>query len=485
MRFIVSLIFSTFCISTHAYSQNYQGAGEDNFSGVLSPVFQPAAIVDYPGKFDFLITGGSLHAASNAVTLTRTSHFLDFDFNDIDYIKEIHNRKRYGYQEADILLPSFLYKWNTQNAISLSFRTRQASSMHGVTPDIVNNLIKDHENTNTPNTGEQDRMVENQSGAANTMSWQEINITYARTIIEDRYKRISIGATPKVLIGIAAIHSQVYDMTIGYDQTDNRYVNDIQARYGMSSNLNEAGEEDWKFKPAGGLSLGLDLGFRYEKKKPKSNCPTYGQSKRNYISQKDLLSEFRDYEYRIDVSVKDIGRVLFNESENSATINGLIDPFAYISGDQFRNIKTPEQLKDTLATMMVLNTNPEKFYMSLPTSLSVNIDYNLENDFYVNLGMSVDISSIIIAKHYLKRPNSFNITPRWETHLIAVSLPNYFNTFGEYQMGLGMRVGPITAGINNILPFTGKDTFASAGAYVAFKSFIWPRKENPYEIPCP
>ena len=106
--------------------------------------------------------------------------------------------------------------------------------------------------------------------------------------------------------------------------------------------------------------------------------------------------------------------------------------------------------------------------IALPTSLKLNIDYQVANRIYANL----DINQTVVKKEGLFNNNRLNLitfTPRFETRIISAYLPISYSPLGKTSIGAGLKLGPLFIGSGSILSNLMSDNTQMANIYLGFK----------------
>ena len=182
------------------------------------------------------------------------------------------------------------------------------------------------------------------------------------------------------------------------------------------------------------------------------------------------------YKIRAGLSVLDIGGMKFAKGglSQNFTVNtdtpwdfrAAFDPV----GSSYDSLYTGPQLGTIQQVDSVINheleNNPdwtsnegtnETFFMSLPTAISAQFDYNIYKYFYVNATAMINVQNRR-NPHRVRVPNSFSVTPSFDHAWFGVHLPLMYNKYSGFKSGIGMRLGPLTVGVTdwNVLFASGK-----------------------------
>lgn len=131
----------------------------------------------------------------------------------------------------------------------------------------------------------------------------------------------------------------------------------------------------------------------------------------------------------------------------------------------FKNYQGEFQF-DTLG-MRVTGSSQNTFSVMLPLALSGQIDYNLENGFYIDASMVQGLT----FRGWLgaRRPHSISLTPRYESKKFEVALPIIWYNFTRLRPGFMVRYKWITIGSDNIAGLLPPGKKIGADAYIHLK----------------
>ncbi len=325
--------------------------------------------------------------------------------------------------------------------IALQFQVRSVSSVLDLSPQFITqvNRFDDARFLNTT--------VTNQKGGFATSLWQEIALSYAFVKKDDGYHRWKVGATLKFVNPIANVWASVQDIDYNITGGGLAQFTNIEAELGYSSTLNEYEQFDGTqsfnslpkgtgFKPAG------DIGVVYER-------VAYREDPRG--SRETRLKPDITYEFRLGISITDIGVMRFEQGAAAFSVDGILPNQSLINFDDlFGNLDSFRQVRDSLETILQVQDKSGAYTVSLPTSLNLNYDYNFWNNFYVNVAGRFDLTGLVPADYRVNYPNSITITPRYETGKSGFYLPFYRNLDGDSELGAALRYGAFAIGTHSL-----------------------------------
>lgn len=449
------LLATLFCVlfSPFLSAQDFPGFINSNYAGVTALDLQPAAVVDNRMKVDISLVGLSFSAYNNYIglhpdALKRSSGGLfngtypafnnDSTFQQT-YLSENYNDKiKTVYAKAQIQLPSFMVQIDRKSAIAFTWRVRNYVNVDGVEKQLARLIYNE---LNYPSLWVD--QLSNKQFSLQTMSWAEYGITYGRTLIDKGEHYLKGAVKFKVLQGLQAAYMYVSNLQYQFttDSTLSLFQSDVN--YGHSTNF-ELDQNSLKYKFISNFSVGFDFGVVYEWR------PDHEKYKYDMDGEKDLWRRDQNkYKLRLGFSMLDIGGIKYKKGQLSNDFTANVN-YWNINNLNFGN--TPVQsFDDTIRNRFGEKSNSNTFFMNLPTSMSLQADYNIWKDFYVN-------HTTFFAFQFKKNENkvhevtTFSITPRYDQKWFGVFVPFSYNLAGNFQYGTGLRLGPLYLGTTNLAP---------------------------------
>lgn len=212
--------------------------------------------------------------------------------------------------------------------------------------------------------------------------------------------------------------------------------------------------------------FGFDIGFVYEFKENPKNFNKYIRSR----IHKPVHSRRNDppYKWKLGVSVMDIGRIKFDRGQYTYLSNGgKTVPIDVLVDDQTDVLSAEEQLQEIEDDFEAFLSNPSsnldsitpyndisqtsgQFTVGLPTTLNIDWDYHWKKSFYLNVNGWISMAAFKFSDHTVRNITKLNVTPRFERDALALFLPMSLNYMGQFNMGVGLRAGPLMLGVQNI-----------------------------------
>jgi outer membrane protein OmpA-like peptidoglycan-associated protein len=480
-----TLLFLTLLSTTQIKAQDYLGFNQSNYAGVTGIYQQPASIADGRMKFDMTLGGTSIYAYNNYVSmkhdaLNKTASWGTIinnpdkidkyfpNFNDpkfsTNYLSENINAKDKSVYVANrISGPSFMVNINRKNAIAFSSSVRNYVNVDGVSPDLAKLAFNEFKYTSLWVTD-----LKNKNLSVQEMSWAEYGLTFAHVFKEDNEHYFKAGLTVKLLQGIQSAYVFVKDLDYNFKTSDTVSFFKSDVSYGHSDNFNfenqqfgggNSGTNVFDFSQ-GNPGVGFDFGAVYEWR------PDYKKYKYDMDGEKDLWRKDKNkYKLKVGISITDLGSIKFTKGATSGNFNANVGLWNLKPIDP----KTVKEFDDTLHGRFNGTRGAGQTYrMNLPTAFSMQIDYNIWKDFYVNLTpfIAMQFKNNDTKVHDI---SSVALTPRWDHKWFGVFVPVQYSFLNGFRTGAAVRLGPLVLGTTNLGPLVGKKNIYGIDMYAMLK----------------
>ena len=506
------------------FSQQFIGIDNGNYSGALGSDFNPANIADNRMKFDLFVGTGitgfnnylfmntstmpsgwiSSFTGENAIDTTwRSQPWFEkvIGFDSVEHYQNLGqgnyfitdpanlgNKPYRGFVDLNVDLFNLMVTINRKSAIGLQIKHRTMMNIDHVAPELVTLALNDLEYSSLWNLDLSDQLLN-----LSFNSWMEYNLSYAQVIKDDGEHFIKAGGKLKFLQGLGSFY--VYTGNVDYNffnaDTANYITGDFN--YGYSQNLAQFIEplddnnnpiENYNldfneiFQLHSKLGLGLDIGGVYEWR------PDWKDYKYDMDGETNLWRRDKNkYKLRASFSINDIGgmRYLKGDLSRDFTANLGIHPDSLYDLSVFNNISGFRSFDSTvlyLESQGDIDYSSETsgdFYMNLPTSINMAVDYHIWNDFYIDARMLIGFQRNKDASK-VRVPSNFSITPRYDYKYFGISAPLSYSGFYGFRAGLGFRAGPIIIGTADMKPLfaPGKDKdIRGANFYVGLRAWVF------------
>ena len=176
-----------------------------------------------------------------------------------------------------------------------------------------------------------------------------------------------------------------------------------------------------------------------------------------------------DYVWKLGVSLMDVGYIHF---KNNAAVNSFHnDDKVQFNTYAFDDVK---QFKDVMEFMSAVYYNGDslaslaanEFSVGLPTTLRLQFDYNIKDNFYIN---ATYIQPLKLMKYSVEALPQLMIEPRYESEYLEFSIPFTLQDYRHLLLGASARLGFITIGTQNISSYLGFGDVRGVDVFVSMK----------------
>lgn len=445
-------------------SQNMQALHGSPFAGSMATDYNPAGILNAPYKWDVTIIGAQAKAVSNGFYLDKYSLLSS---SDTVFIRGRGGYfQRYAHTSATVNLFHIRYRINRRTAFSIGGNVRSYSNARTSRisySDDDNTLVSlAQQNINSP------------APAANITSttWAELGITFAQVLSSNTFGRLQGGVQLSIMRALSGAYANVSNVQFQpvAGGQDFQFTNG-NIQYGYSNNYDRLDSNlstmtnIKNFMRGMAMNIGFSAGLEYVK----------------YWDDAGTFTEPwpDDYDWKLSLSLMDVGRNRFNFGTASAKASG-VQPNVYASQVQYKfdSLERVRDFSDSLKTIAASFANQRgTFSIRNPTRLIVNFDKQFDDNYFINAEVQWNLNKADENLHYNSQELTIAaLTPRWETSKWGVYVPIQYTTGGRTWLGLAGKAGPLLVGLHNLASLLGKNSFPNAGAYVSLR--IYPGNSN-------
>lgn len=457
MKYLLSIVIVITSCSIQA--QSFVGFLSDNYSGVHGAIINPANSVDSRYVIDINIGGVSGALTNDYYSLQLSDLFKDkFDFQKTN--QEFEKSEVNMMANADIMGPSILFNINEKHAIAVVSRARLFYNLSDISVPTFEIFSNNFESTEDLDINEGDFSI---TGNA----WAEIGVSYAAVLLNNNQHFLKGGVTLKYLQGLGNLYSSGNNITLNYDAdgtalpdggTTGSIASDGELSYGYSKNVEE-GFGDFDLV-SGATGFGGDIGFIYEWR---PDHKSYSDTDRIY-GYKTPYRNRNKYKLKFGLSITDFGSITYKNG-----IEEIYDITTTVNQDTYESIADFEDRLDLFYTVTdTANTSK----VTLPTALHANVDWNLNDKFYINLNTDISLTTPK-NKNTTSITNAITATFRYESKWFSAYSPVSMFQSSGVQWGAGFRFGPVYAGSGSILSLLLNDNAKVADFYVGLKIPIY------------
>lgn len=440
-------------------AQNELGLRTSNYSGINGVQLNPTAFAYSPLKWDLNIVSGGVFAYSDYMYVENT-HLINllghngpilFRSRSQDaQVADDPNALYYQYFDASrdmdnsfnafVGLPSISFRINSWS-FGVFANVRTAMSANHLDPDLDNRSLDQWPDSVT-------KIIDpfTMSG----MVWSEIGVNVAAPLVKNRKGSLFLGGNIKYLMGYEGFYFNNKNRTAVMEVGDSLYLNGGPFEYGVATGQSTSGD-GYNFQQ-NGSGLSVDIGATYIRK----------------------TQDGRPYHWRLGVSLLDIGYIRFNKN---AQAHVLTEGTAYdiykpaIDGDNIDAITSATSLEALNDATQSLRAN--EFSLLTPMALSIQFDYAINSNFFVNAVMNRRLS---VVDKMVDRENFWSVSPRYENRWFEIGMPVVLHEDRNLRIGTFIRLAYLTIGSDHVNSlFIKQERFHGSDFYFALKF-------NPFDL---
>lgn len=450
--------------SNNLIAQEMLGIINSSFAGITGSVINPAVTVTSPYYIDINLVAGDFFVENNYVYIAkedyRFSRFLsknpEFPTHEPGnmIIYDYYNKKNKKVFFSNRLIGPSLAVTVGKHSFGIITGARVVTSTKNVPYDIAKFAFERREfpplyNVNYPSTNN----IYNAE-----LAWVENGFNYSYMIKQKSLDYWAGGITVKDLRGYAG--GYLYTTNVDYilNSQDSLIINNLTGEAGYSLPLDYETNKYIKDPLFRGKGLGIDIGIIYQKKKKEVQEQSLG---------KLCNQNFTPYQYKIGVSLLDIGRVRFKQNAEKLVFDNVSADVTDIINSRYTSVN---DLTALLSNEFYGDPNElikgNEITIALPTALSIQSDVNFHKNWFVNGTLVLPLQ---ISKSGLRRPSLFAITPRYETALFDISMPVSLFDWTKPRIGLSARFLWFFAGTEKLSGFFKYSDFTGLDFYFGAK----------------
>ncbi|SHN39088.1 DUF5723 family protein [Chitinophaga sp. CF418] len=452
------------------------GYSNSHYAGIHGVPNNPASAAGTHYKWDVNIAGINAAAGNTYIRFPRSillhpPDSLESLKKNRDYFLDTTGSgKQFGWGNIDLMMPSVLYSIDELQSVAFTWRVRAMANGGNVTTEVANFFAQDF-----PNPSFAKRRYDMEIANGSFHWWNEFGFTYARVLKDDGSNVLKGGVTLKLLSGVAAGYAQVDNATFMMNSRTSGEINDGTLKVGYSEGIaNWERPNASNYKVFGNMGLGMDIGVTYEWRETMDGLTGYDDSQWN--------PEADDYRLRLGVSITDLGGITYKKAPN---VTDLDLRTTDVNPDDLRLRKGEswQQYYRRIQTYFTPVASAEKFRMNTPAALNLTADYNIDGRFFVNAGgrIALNAGKYDPSKTYVV--SYFQVTPRYDSRYIGGYLPLSVNRNGQFDAGLGLRLGPLVIGSSTMLSNLFQKNKNRLDGFIALR--IIPIKRGEGKLGCP
>jgi len=284
------------------------------------------------------------------------------------------------------------------------------------------------------------------------LTWEEVSFSYSKELLNRRGHSLSVGITGKLLFGLEGGYSDFRKADYMAINSDSVYFYEFDSDVAFAMPSTGLNISIWHPDNATGFGVGMDVGIVYTKKKN-----SYGRRS----GSRPCEALYEDYDYKIGLSVLDIGDITFNKDTElhsfhvtNVTVNTSdLDTIREMSADVGMRFLSDKLYGDPNASL-----SGNSMRIGLPTALSLQFDWHAFKAYYLSM---IWIHPLHFHPQNAVRAAQLAVVPRYETRMIGISLPISSLQYQKMRVGLSLRLYSLTIGtecLGTLLNFTDLDS---------------------------
>lgn len=414
-------------------SQEREGMSLSNYQLTINHGLNPAFTNDSRTYLQLNLIGLNVGMYNNLLQLTnfKATNLVQSPGQLPAYTPVAGNAKKFLYLAALVDAPSFFISKGKIGA-GIFFKARSVADIRRMPYQITDFLLSD----NSPDESQSVDISARNAKIAN-MSWVEYGGNFSYMYKHRAYDIISIGANLKYLTGLNLQYAKLKNLEAAYVPSVSIIAN-IDGVYRSSAFA-------WK----AGSGFGTDLGITF--KRTLKQADSYNAHMMRSVTKCKPM----DYEFKLGLSVRDLGFIKFKKETAVMTIAG--------SGTINNNSTPRDELEKNFSQE---TTNGTAITAFLPLALNLHGDYNFGHHVYVGgiIQKALTPNSLtgVMASDYAA------IIPRYETKNLELALPVSLNNFRQPELGFAFRFRTFVLGADNLLPFIKTANVKTMGIYLNF-----------------
>jgi hypothetical protein len=425
MKKIIFLLLTVLSYNTFA-QEHFSGIGTSKRISLLNGTFNPAELANLSSKVDVQLFATSFIVTNNKIGFSDLTS--DADFDNLLFVGDDPVNMRF---DAEILGPGVAFKikkWGFGVASKVYAKFNLVDIDVNIGDAIVNSDLNSLLNTTILDENNNQRII--------GTSYGELAFSVARNVWETEKYKFNSGATIKLLFpgSYANFGIEQFNGTIT-SVNGNSFLSDASANVNISYSGNLANDytnfDDYSNSIFGGL---------------KGMAADFGAS----FTIKDSLD---GYKFNTGISVRNIGRMTFSNSNNSNSNYTLSIPAnESLNLNQFENVNSIRDIEQILLDSEYLSSTSENrdFKVKLPTVINLYADIKIIPTFYASVFLQQKLNDDG-KNDQITAQNLITLTPRFSLRHFEVFTPISQTEIAGFNTGFGLRAYGFFIGSGSIV----------------------------------
>ena len=456
-------------ISFSGMAQEMHGFVHSNYAGITGSYINPSSLITSKLHLDINLVGLHFNVDNNYLYLAgkdyRLKHFISKDpqfpkhiddvmLDEREYYDRYNSDLKNAWSQTRIMGPSVMFSTGNQS-FGLSTGYRIMASGNDLPYDLAKFALE-----GLKYLPQQDiNYINNIPLRVASMALAEIAASYSRILYRNNREYWAGGITLKGLFSSGGAFGYADNMDYMVPNSNDIVIYNANGKIGTSLPIDYDNNDfilsNQLFL---GNGVGFDLGFTYQKM-------MRGHSSRAYSAYCEV--PYQPYLFRIGVSLLDVGSVKFKKNPmwiEMDNVNGIWEDARRMSFENVNDLF--HTISNEFAGDPESMINRSDFSISLPTALSVQFDYRINENFYVN---STWVQPLIMSEATLVRPSQIAVTPRLEMDHFGLAMPVVLYNYQYPRIGLSARFHKVIIGTDKLGGFFGLSDFTGMDFYAMVK----------------
>ena len=433
------------------HAQEMWGISSSNYSGTTGVLLNPSSIVGAPYKYTINILSGDHYFQNSYFYIPSDNKVVastlrgEWSNATVKY-DALHTTPQSGFFHTLTIGPSF-YLNNGQSAWGFHTAYRNEISALDVPYTIVKMVSEKFDYAPYLN---QDFHSDPFSIAM--LSWGEVGVTYGKVLLTAEKDYIKWGATVNALAGFDGAYLDVRKLEYQFPDSATGLFHSVDAS--LAHAFDKSGDfNTGSLFAVRGMGASTSLGA------------TYIHNRDENAFQCSEKGGHRKYQYRLGISLIDIGKIRFKKDAEVTTLQTTMDR-------TWNNIDTAEIRSFTSFDQLVSNeingavaTQSQPFSIWLPAALSLQFDYHLVKNIYAGAAW---MNRIKFSGAQVNRNNQGTLMVRYETKKFETGTSLTFTEYREPSAGYYLRYSFFVLGTDRVMEWLSLADVNSFDFYFGF-----------------
>lgn len=452
-----------------AAAQDRLGLGTGNYAGLNGVFLNPSSISNSKKYLDINLASGGFFFMNNFIYVSKEDNFFERKMNfvrralklefpgfyDDDYIfsDRYDTEQKMGYADLRLTGPSAMYSYNG-HAFAIQFSNRFIFSWQSIPYDVAKFA---YERRHYPKL-HGIRFSHDKTFITGSASWAELGLTFAKSFDYNRSLKITAGISIKRLWGFHGFFMRSDQLEYSFRNSDTL---DIYSFSGQMAFALPVSYENTEYLGVNqlfqGRGFGFDAGITVVKK--------YKNGRNNHGT---IRYAYDPYQFRLGVSLLDIGSLHYARNAKTLIFNGAGGRWHGMDSLNLESINNlVEEIKTVIGNGSGLINEESSFKMWLPSAISMQFDYSLGSDFYIQ---ALWMQNLRFSKNQSARPSQLSLVPRFEKHICEVAFPLTLFRYQDPGIGFSIKLGYITIGTDKLGSFFGLSDLEGVDFYFSLNA---------------